>query len=67
MSRGLPQKHAYANVLRDAMASDSCQPGGVYFGTQSGQIFASRDQGEHWELLIDSLPPVLSVSCGEAA
>jgi len=67
LSRGLPQKHAYANVLRDAMASDSCEPCGVYFGTQGGQVFLSRDRGEHWELLLDCLPPVLSVSCGEAA
>ena len=43
--RGLPQKRAYETVLRDAMTADSFDPVGIYFGTRSGQLFGSRDEG----------------------
>ena len=46
--RGLPQHGAYMGVLREAMATDEVDPAGVYFGTSTGQLFASRDEGEHW-------------------
>ncbi len=61
LTRGLPQKHAYLHVLREGMATDSLDPVGVYVGTVNGQIFYSRDEGDHWELLIDNLPPINSV------
>ena len=62
LARGLPDKGAYLNVLREGMATDSCDPCGVYLGTSTGQVFHSRDEGGKWELLADFLPPVYSVS-----
>jgi photosystem II stability/assembly factor-like uncharacterized protein len=61
LTDGLPQANAYANVFRMAMATDVLDPAGVYVGTQGGQILASRDEGEHWDLLFNWLPPVYSL------
>lgn len=61
MTRGLPQQDAYETVLRDAMAVDPLSPTGVYFGTRSGKVFGSADEGDTWSELIDGLPPVVSV------
>ncbi len=61
LTRGLPQKDAYENVLRDALTADSFDPAGIYFGTRSGKLFASRDEGESWESLADGLPPIVCV------
>jgi len=58
---GLPQGDCYVNVLRDAMAVDSLDPCGVYFGTTGGQVYASADAGDHWAPIVRHLPPVLSV------
>jgi hypothetical protein len=61
LTRGLPQRRAYDTVLRDAMATDTLDPAGVYFGTRSGKLFASEDGGNSWRLAIDGLPPVVCV------
>ncbi len=61
LTRGLPQKDCYVNVLRDAMSVDSCDPCGVYFGTSGGQVYASSDAGDSWTAIVRDLPPVLSV------
>jgi photosystem II stability/assembly factor-like uncharacterized protein len=61
MTRGLPQKDAYETVLRDAMAVDSLDPAGVYFGTRSGKLFGSADAGRSWSALLDGLPPIVAV------
>ncbi|MGI9004870.1 MAG: WD40/YVTN/BNR-like repeat-containing protein [Streptosporangiaceae bacterium] len=58
---GLPQEHCYVNVLRDAMAVDSLDSCGVYFGTTGGQIYVSPDSGDHWAPIVRDLPAVLSV------
>lgn len=58
---GLPQGNAYFAVLRQAMATDRMEPAGVYFGTNSGSLFASRDEGETWEEIAQHLPTILSV------
>jgi photosystem II stability/assembly factor-like uncharacterized protein len=58
---GLPQQGAYLGVLREAMATDTLESAGVYFGTSTGQVFGTTDEGEHWRLLADFLPPVWSV------
>jgi photosystem II stability/assembly factor-like uncharacterized protein len=58
-TRGLPQEHAYMGVLRSSMAVDSCTPCGVYFGTTSGRVFASGDDGESWAELPCCLPRIL--------
>ena len=62
LARGLPAKGAYLNVLREGLATDACDPGGVYVGTSTGQVFYSRSEGDAWELLADFLPPVYSIS-----
>jgi photosystem II stability/assembly factor-like uncharacterized protein len=61
LTRGLPQRDCYVNVLRDAMAVDSLDPCGVYFGTTGGQVYASADAGDTWNPLVRDLPAVLSV------
>ncbi|TAN29556.1 MAG: exo-alpha-sialidase [Actinomycetota bacterium] len=61
LSKGLPQSNCYVNVLRDAMAVDSLESCGVYFGTSGGQIYASSDSGDSWQAIVHDLPPVLSV------
>jgi hypothetical protein len=61
MTKGLPQKDAYETVLRDAMAVDSLDPAGVYFGTRSGKLFGSADRGKSWSTLLDGLPPIVAV------
>ncbi len=60
-SRGLPAKDAFLGVLREAMAVDHHDPVGVYFGTSTGQLYASRDGGREWRLLLDHLPGISSV------
>ena len=61
LTKGLPQKDCYVNVLRDAMAVDSLDKCGVYFGTSGGQVYASADAGETWNAIVRDLPGVLSV------
>lgn len=61
LSNGLPQENCYVNVLRDAMAVDSLDTCGVYFGTTGGQVYASPDGGDHWSAIVHDLPAVLSV------
>jgi photosystem II stability/assembly factor-like uncharacterized protein len=61
LTRGLPQSDCYVNVLRDAMAVDTLEPCGVYFGTTGGQVYASADAGDHWYPVVRDLPPVVSV------
>ena len=61
LTKGLPQEHCYVNVLRDAMAVDSLESCGVYFGTTGGQVYASADAGESWRPIVRDLPAVLSV------
>ncbi len=48
LTNGLPQSDCYVNVLRDAMAVDSLDSCGVYFGTTGGQVYASADAGDNW-------------------
>ncbi|HLK19239.1 MAG TPA: sialidase family protein [Bryobacteraceae bacterium] len=61
LTNGLPQSNCYVNVLRDAMAVDSLDKCGVYFGTTGGQVYVSPDAGEHWSPIVHDLPAVLSV------
>jgi hypothetical protein len=58
---GLPQEHAFLNVLRQAMATDRLDPAGVYFGTGSGELYASADEGETWDCVARHLPSISSV------
>ena len=61
LTKGLPQENCYVNVLRDAMAVDSLDSCGVYFGTTGGQVYASADAGDNWAPIVRDLPAVLSV------
>ena len=69
LTRGLPQKGAYETVLRDAMNTDGLDPAGIYFGTRSGELFGSIDEGKTWKTILTGLPPIVCVKCvaiGEA-
>jgi photosystem II stability/assembly factor-like uncharacterized protein len=61
LTKGLPQKDCYVNVLRDASAVDGLDPCGVYFGTTGGQVYVSADAGDTWDAIVRDLPAVLSV------
>jgi photosystem II stability/assembly factor-like uncharacterized protein len=61
LTKGLPQSDCYVNVLRDAMAVDSLDSCGIYFGTTGGQVYASPDGGDTWSAIVRDLPAVLSV------
>jgi photosystem II stability/assembly factor-like uncharacterized protein len=61
LTKGLPQRNCYVNVLRDAMAVDSLDSCGIYFGTTGGQVYASPNGGDSWAAIVRDLPPVLSV------
>ena len=61
LAKGLPQKDCYVNILRDAMAVDSLDECGIYFGTTGGQVYASANSGDSWTPIVRDLPAVLSV------
>lgn len=61
LRQGLPQENAFFGVLRQAMATDRLEPAGVYFGTNTGALFASPDEGESWTCLAAHLPAICSV------
>jgi hypothetical protein len=62
---GLPSEPFYPSVLRDAMCADDAERAGVYFGTRSGEVYASPDEGESWSLVASHLPDVLCVRAAE--
>jgi photosystem II stability/assembly factor-like uncharacterized protein len=61
LTKGLPQRDCYVNVLRDAMSVDTLDDCGIYFGTTGGQVYSSADGGDTWTAVVHDLPPVLSV------
>jgi photosystem II stability/assembly factor-like uncharacterized protein len=61
LTNGLPQSDCYVNILREAMAIDTLDSCGIYFGTTGGQVYASADSGDHWEAIVRDLPSVYSV------
>ena len=61
LTNGLPQRDAHLTVLRDGFTTDGQDPAGLYFGTRTGEVYGSIDDGESWRLLADHLPPVMSV------
>ena len=67
MSSGLPQQDAYETVLRDSLDTDALDPAGVYFGTRSGRVWGSADDGTSWLLIRDGLPPVTCVKAAALA
>ncbi len=61
LTRGLPQRDCYVNVLREAMSVDDLDPCGIYFGTTGGQVYGSSDGGDTWDAIVRDLPRVMSV------
>jgi photosystem II stability/assembly factor-like uncharacterized protein len=61
LTKGLPQANCYVDVLRDAMAVDTLDKCGIYFGTTGGQVYCSADAGDSWNPIVRDLPSVLSV------
>ena len=61
LERGLPQRDAYLGVLREGLAIDNFDEPGLYFGTSTGQLFASADEGESWSEIASYLPSISSV------
>ena len=61
LREGLPQQNAYFGVLRQAMATDRLEPAGIYFGTSTGTLFASADEGDSWMPIAEHLPTISSV------
>ena len=61
MRQGLPQEGCFFTVLRQAMAGDERDPAGIYFGTNSGSVFAGFDEGEKWQEIARHLPTILAV------
>ena len=61
LTHGLPQKNAMETILRDSLAADTCDPAGIYFGTRSGKVYGSSDEGRSWQAIIEGLPPVVCV------
>lgn len=61
LDRGLPSEGAYLGVLREGMSTDDLDEPGVYFGTSTGQVFGSADEGASWSELASYLPGITSV------
>ncbi len=61
LTSGLPQENALETILRDGLSADTLQPTGLYFGTRNGKLFGSKDGGESWSAILESLPPVVCV------
>jgi hypothetical protein len=65
LSNGLPEQF-YVSVLRDALACDDADPAGVYFGTRSGEVYGSADEGDSWQQIVAHLPDVVCVRAARA-
>jgi photosystem II stability/assembly factor-like uncharacterized protein len=61
LSEGLPQEDAYLGVLRGGMTNDHLDSPGLYFGTSTGQVYASADEGDSWTEVASYLPAISSV------
>jgi photosystem II stability/assembly factor-like uncharacterized protein len=64
-AEGLPEAQAWWTVKRQAMANDTHDPVGLYFGTTSGGLWASRDEGDSWRVIAEHLPEIYAVETGE--
>ncbi|MGH7603298.1 MAG: WD40/YVTN/BNR-like repeat-containing protein [Gemmatimonadaceae bacterium] len=64
LTKGLPQQDAYENVLRDALTADSFDTPGIYFGTRSGKLYGSNNEGASWTEIADALPSIVCVKTG---
>jgi photosystem II stability/assembly factor-like uncharacterized protein len=67
MTKGLPQENAYMGMYREGLCVDTLEPAGVYLGTNTGQLYASADEGETWRRITPDLPPISSVNAAVLA
>lgn len=67
LDAGLPAKQAWWTVKRQAMTADALDPVGLYFGTTSGELWMSRDEGRRWACIARHLPEVYAVEAAEPA
>lgn len=67
LTEGLPQEDAFETILRDALCTDGAGTAGLYFGTRSGKLYGSADEGERWTEIADALPPVVCVRAAVVA
>ena len=65
LDTGLPESQAWWTVKRQCMTSDAQDPVGLYFGTTSGELWMSRNEGERWECIARHLPEIYSVEVAE--
>jgi len=64
LSKGFPDEPAYETVLRDGLNTDTLKPAGIYFGTRSGKVCGSPDEGESRSLILQGVP---AITCVKAA
>jgi hypothetical protein len=67
LDAGLPERQAWWTVKRQAMTADVRDPVGLYFGTTSGELWASRDEGRRWSCIARHLPEIYAVEAAEPA
>jgi photosystem II stability/assembly factor-like uncharacterized protein len=67
LDSGMPEKHAWWTLKRQAMCADSGKPVGLYFGTTSGELWMSGDEGRKWRCIARHLPEIYAVEAAEAA
>jgi hypothetical protein len=67
LDSGLPAKQGWWTVKRQSMAADAQDPVGLYFGTTSGELWASRNEGARWSCIARHLPEIYSVETAEPA
>jgi photosystem II stability/assembly factor-like uncharacterized protein len=67
LDAGMPHQQAWWTVKRQAMTADTQDPVGLYFGTTSGELWASRDEGAKWVCIARHLPEIYAVESGEPA
>ncbi len=65
LDSGLPKRQGWWTVKRQAMTADSQNPVGLYFGTTSGELWASRDEGRRWTCIARHLPEIYAVEAAE--
>lgn len=64
---GLPQKARFFTVLRQSLSGDTREPAGIYFGTNSGSVFVSADEGDTWQESARHLPTILGIEVMDRA
>jgi hypothetical protein len=67
MDAGLPREQAWWTVKRQAMTADASDPVGLYFGTTSGELWVSRDEGRRWSCIASHLPEIYAVEAAQLA